>query len=179
MRKLFAWIIEHIITKIHFPYERELSVEELHFFRMENLRGCVLLTHTPYQLSNWGIKGKYSHCEIIVNDDYIAGATTSGVDLHLISSLLKKSNSWAVLMPRDVDVMNRGLVVVEAVAQTEKSIDYDYEFKPDNKKFYCSEFVMYVYKKAVGSIIDYGKLIHPQELFDDKKSWITIKEYEV
>ncbi len=177
MRKLFAWIIEHIIAKIHIPFSRKLSPEEMDFFRMENLRGCILLTYTPYQLSNWGIKGEYTHCELIVNDDYCAGATTSGVDLHLISNTIKKASRYAVLMPKELDVQERGKLVIEAVAQTELDIEYDYEFTPNNKKFYCSEFIIFLCKKTLNYILDYGKYIHPFEFKEDKR-FICIKEFK-
>ncbi len=178
MRKVLAWLIEHIIGKIGIPWSREVDESELWFFRCSNLDAHILACHTPYQLSNLGINGEYKHIELITGPDNSVGAMGDGVNYHELRKILSKCDKYAVLEPISLNLQERKQVVKLAIDISDDNIEYDFEIKRGNKEIYCSELIVILFNKVKAGLFNYGKIIQPNELVLDKKNFKIIKTYE-
>jgi len=169
-------LLSRLISKVSCKYEREIKEDIYETLFKKDLEGCIILTHTPWQLSNLFILGKYKHSEIFVTELHTIGAETSGVNKKHIIKLLKKVDKYAILKPKFATEEDKR----EAMAAAELMIGlpYDFEFELDNKGMYCSELIWKCYTQATDRIPNYGKYLYPAEFLEDNESWEVIFEYE-
>jgi len=163
-----------LISKIYIPWKREVSFEEMQVFNRLNLRGAVLLTHSPYQLGNLFISGYYGHAEIIVGPNASVAARTDGVHLKKISDVISKCDCYTILLPHDTKQDDRNRVSTLAIELSNKNIPYDFDMSLINNAMYCSEFVVYCYNQVVSEDLAYGKYILPNEIYKDRRRWTVI-----
>jgi hypothetical protein len=64
IKKITNKIARRLSTKKS-SYSRDLTREETDELKKHNLNGCVILTYTPKNLSNYFIWGKWKHIELI------------------------------------------------------------------------------------------------------------------
>jgi len=177
MRSVLAWMIKHWFTKLYIPWSREASKQELVHFEHSPYRAYVVLTYTPWALSNYFIKGKYKHAELVVGPHNMVGARTDGYKMRTIKHVLGLTKRYAILEPVNCSAQQRNLVANYAVDKSDDNIRYDFEMDlKTSDALYCTEAVCRAYNEAIGRTFTYGKLILPDELLEDKKNWKVVKE---
>jgi len=181
MRKLSAWFIKKVLVYLYIPWKRKVSAQELHEFRNEDYAAYALLTFTPWCLSNWGIKGKYKHMEIIVGPDTMCSARRDGFLARAVHYVLERSSKYAILRLRNVTEEQRHAIANLAIKYSKENIRYDFELSlKSTDSWYCTEAATAIVKEIIPSIkFEYGKMIHPEEIYEDKVNWEIVKEVEV
>ena len=169
--------ISRFIGKFFIPWHRELEVNELELFRQFNFRGMLLVTYTPWSLSNLFIFGKYKHVEMITGTDHSVGARGDGILKRPLSYTLKGIKKYAILQHRHFSEEIRIDMARYAVEISDDGIEYDFELDLENDKYYCSELITYIIEKVTGQKNPYGKKILPSELYKDSKNWNVIYEH--
>lgn len=179
MRKLLAWFVERVVSKIGLNYHRDVEPCELDFFQTNDLDGHILCTKTPWQLSNIFIPNKYKHVEIIIGSSEVAGAVTKGVTVRSIESVLAKSSDWAVFQPKKLNTESRSKLKARAIDLADDGLQYDWELVANNDAYYCSEFVVECYNYSTNDKVNYGSSIYPCEIYTDGDNWGMVFEWPI
>lgn len=173
--RFLAWLI----SKILIPFHRRLSKREIDFFTKNMFDGYLIVTHTPWQLSNLFIPKKWDHVGLITYDHQVIEATTKGVVKTPLLDVVKRVNNYEVFKPTFLNTVERYQVIESA----EKFIgaDYDFEFETHNKDIYCSELVFFAIKNVrkdfeVNTILN--DIVLPSSFSEDPRfqSVISYKE---
>ena len=114
--------------------------------------GDVLLGRTFGELTNLFIPGKYKHAALFacgVSDyPYAIEAIGTGVQKSDLIDFMLKRDIVGIYRMKGIDY-KQSVDIVE-LAKKYIGFPYDYEFRSDNKAFYCSEFVYSCYKETIG-----------------------------
>jgi len=169
------------VARLGIPYKRKIRQHELDFFFNGDLTGYVILTHTPWQLSNLFIRG-WKHSELLAGSGVAYAALTTGVEQHSIQKLLKEIDRYVVLKPLFADNGQRNHAVTIGLEMINDNIPYDYDFSVGNKTLYCSEFIWSCYQKAFDGNSPLDKyrdnIIYPQEFYNDKENWEEVFSFQ-
>ena len=134
--------------------------------------GDIIVTHENQRLTSLFIKGEYDHAAIVspsgvveaVGDDFDPkwGLNVGGVRKVDLEEFLFLMDKVAIIRPI-IGKEENYIAGCNALSYIGKG--YDYEFKIDKDKIYCSELVYLSYKEF--GIFDFGKKqILPQQFRD-------------
>ena len=174
LTKILAFVAK-IVAKIQINYTRKIEVKEYETLSLCDLRGCIILTYTPWALGNLFIWGKYKHVEIIVDGLNTVGAVPEFVRRKHIIGIFRRSKRYVILLPKFATLDQR--IRASEVAEKLEGIPYDYEFNGGNKALYCSEVVLSCYRGIIKDMPDYGTYTRPIEFLKDKDNWEVVKGY--
>lgn len=109
--------------------------------------GDVLLTRKDHYVSNFFIKGKFSHAGLYVGNNRVIHVTTDGIVNQDILGFMR-ADALAISRPKDNTTTKTA--IERAYTQLTKEIQYDYDFDKDSpEEFYCSEFTDYCYSYKI------------------------------
>ena len=133
--------------------------------------GDIIVTHENQRLTSLFIKGEYDHAAIVgpnnkvieaVGDSFLKGENIGGVRSVDLEEFLFLMDKVAIIRPI-IGKEENYIAGCNALSYIGKG--YDYEFKIDKDKIYCSELVYLSYKEF--GIFDFGKKqILPQQFRD-------------
>lgn len=109
--------------------------------------GSIILTRINGEISNALIPGFYTHAAIAVSKTSVVEALYPKVKLTNIFDLLMSKNHAVIVEPLFADEVQMNLAAEEAYNLI--GFDYDMEFEPNNRAFYCSEIIWYAYSFVV------------------------------
>jgi len=137
------------IGNTHLPFTRKKITGE-DFLAIQSILnvGDVLLTKTHGELTNILIPGDWSHAMIYVGDGSVVEAIGRGVSRRSLPVAVLSKDRICVLKPLFATPEQMVLASEFAIKQIGKP--YDYDFKSNNKAFYCSELVYASYNEATG-----------------------------
>jgi len=167
----FIQRIAKFFSRFNGNFSREVSDVELNELRSFMRRGDIIFTHTPAQVSNFFIRGKYDHCGMIV-DGGVVEARTAGVNCYSLRSLLESTDGYILAREEDIDPEDMLRLQRVAMDFANDEIEYDWWFWGSNIKRYCSELVYDIYEAVFedcSPIQDYKGIIHPMEILDDNE----------
>lgn len=138
-----------IIGKLHSPFSHKLiHAKEYRDFAAKAEVGSVFLTKTFGELSGPLIPGYFKHGAIYVGNGLVVEATMAGVHSTDLIDFLMTKDVVALVRPLFANEDQRKAAALWALTQV--GAPYDYEFKSDNKAFYCFELTYASYKEAMG-----------------------------
>ena len=145
----FTVIVSHLGSKIYMPYSRKLITgKDYHELHNLMVPGMVLVSRSDGELGNIGIPGFWSHAAIVLDENRVVEAVTSGVRVVDLVTFMMGKDYIEALLPKFATSAQMKVAVEKALEQVGK--EYDFEFATsDIKKFYCSELVFYAYNFAV------------------------------
>lgn len=116
--------------------------------------GDILVTHENQRITSLFIKGEYDHAAILspvgiveaVGDDIESGVNIGGVRSVDLEEFLFLMDKVAIIRPLKTSVEANYAAGCNAL--TYKGKGYDYEFKIDKDKIYCSELVFLSYQET-------------------------------
>lgn len=140
--------------------------------------GDILVTHEDQRLTSLFIKGEYDHAAILspagiieaVGDDYVNGKNIGGVRKTDLEEFLFLMDKVAIIRPITTTPEQNYMAGTNAISYVGKG--YDYEFKIDKSKIYCSELVYLSYKEfGIFNDLKHSKILpqHFRDLCDDVK----------
>lgn len=168
-----------LVSKIGFPYSRDLDKEEMEFVNSHDLAGYILNTRVPYQLSNifiTGLSQNFTHVEQLIGNNESIGGLTGGVTKRKIEDILKKVARYAILKPKFATKEEMQHAVEVAIEMERLGLDYDFDFDRDNDNIYCSEIPVEGYAKYLRG--RYGSIIRPHAFYSDVHFWECIYEVD-
>lgn len=140
------------VGRQHAPFSHKLVTVADYHAALEIIQpGDVLLSYIRGELSNLFIPGEWKHAAIFYGD--IEGRPTiveaigiGVVEKDLLVFMLRK-DLVGIFRPKFADTRTK--LIAAANARSAVGLPYDYEFKGDNKAFYCSELVCSAYDLAM------------------------------
>lgn len=124
--------------------------------------GDVLINRKDHYVSNFFIKGNFSHAGLYVGNNRVIHVTTNGIVNQDILGFMR-ADAFAIARPKNTDDIP--LAIERAYGQLAKEVQYDYDFdKNSPEEFYCSEFTDYCYGyKFRDSLPDDITFIYPDD----------------
>lgn len=133
------------IGKVQLPHH-EITSKDYRDIKELLKPGMIFLTRTNWALSNMFIPGAYKHGAMFFGENTVVEAIGEGVvKTDLIDFLLTKDNV-RVMTPIFADLHE--MADAAAFAGTLVGRPYDYQFRSNNKAFYCFEVVYAAYREA-------------------------------
>lgn len=104
----------------------------------------IVLSHKNYEFTNLFIKGYWTHAAVIVSNNEIVEALSSGVMQNNIRDFFSTSDDFIILEPINMDEKSKE----EAVKFIKNKIGspYNFSFIQSEDKFTCSDLVGRAYK---------------------------------
>jgi len=164
IHKYFPWIIWH-------PKFHRLKGFEIRQILDVIKPGDILLRRNEGWLTAKAIPGYFMHAALYIGDGKVAHAVTKGTQKEDILDFLR-TDSVALLKPLTKSEQIKKAIAIGMELAVEH-IPYDFEFKDDNGKIYCTEFVNICYDGLFDA--DYSKdpggglTIIPDGLYNSKK----------
>lgn len=152
-----------IIAKIGIRYKRELTIDEIDFINNFNVSGCIILSRTKNQLSNWFITGHFKHSMIFATKFWIVDSTVRfGVSKRGIECL-RGYSEYKIFRPKfELDKEDLKNICFDFVSQ---DIPYDHYHTDGNPFYDCTELVRKVFISLMVPI-DYKWPFYPQRLIE-------------
>lgn len=142
-KPFFVWV-----GKQHLPYSKKrLKYEEVQLVLQHIRPGDVVLAKTLGELTNWFIPGPYKHGSMYCGNNTIVEAIGKGVTLTNIIDFIMTKDYITVVRPVFCTELDAELAARWALEQQGKP--YDYEFKSNNKSFYCFELSYAAYNEVL------------------------------
>jgi hypothetical protein len=146
--------------------------------------GMVILSHKNYELTNWFIRGHWTHAAIYIGEHTVIEAVSKGVVKNSLATFLKMVDDFMILRPTFCDPHT----MTEAAEIVKKIVGYPYNFTFRSRKesFYCSELVYraysqtsrwkYVEKEYPGKLWDFHstEIVIPQNLLESSHLWQVV-----
>lgn len=141
----------------------------------------VILTHRDYELSNYFIRGYWTHSAIIISEEEIVEAVGQGVTRKRLDEFISNIDDFIILQPRFCDPVR-----MEEASEFVKNVigyPYNYSFRPRTRSYYCSELVYHAYthesewnlinQDATVPIWDFGsgEIFMPQNMIESDQLW--------
>jgi uncharacterized protein YycO len=143
--------------------------------------GLIFLTHTDWELSNWFIPGSWEHAAIMLDNETIVEAVTSGVRKIDLISFLTSKDGVCILKPSFCGLTE--MLSAATWAAGMEGLPYDYELCPGDRAFYCSELVFEAYNTSIKGPLPFERTktmgeytYSPQNFYDDPKNWPKLYE---
>jgi hypothetical protein len=109
-------------------------------------KGDVALVGGLRRLSSWFISGPVTHCLLYEGNETFIHAAVDGVEEVKLSEIFCEYDTLIILRMEDGKKSDFDKVVKFARQQLGKP--YDYDFKYDTKKIYCTELLFMAFNKA-------------------------------
>ena len=130
--------------------------------------GDILMRRFDGYLSSRSVPGFWSHAGIYIGKHRVIHAIGKGVVNEDILDFMRTDHA-AILRIKNVAPELVQLAIKNANKMVEERVGYDYEFKDDNEKVYCTEMVndcfnnlfKHEYKSIAGN-----KVLNPDELYE-------------
>jgi hypothetical protein len=146
--------------------------------------GMVILSHKKFELTNWFIRGHWTHAAIYITDNYVIEAVSKGVVKKDLETFIKTLDDFIILRPTFCDhhTMNEAAEFVEKIV----GYPYNFTFRSRKESFYCSELVYraysqtsrwkYVKKEYPGKLWDFhsDEIVIPQNLLESTFLWQVV-----
>jgi uncharacterized protein YycO len=150
-RKLLTWAmpVTKDLGKVHAPFSHK-GISGMHYMDLKTklVPGQVLLTRTEGEMTTMLIPGFWSHGAIYVGDGWVIEAVGAGVVKTDLVSFMMTKDVMSVCSPLFATTAQRLAAVAWATRQL--GTPYDYDFRSDNKAFYCFELTYAAYQEATG-----------------------------
>lgn len=168
--------------KIGVPHQK---INEHFFFSAQSILtpGMVLLTRREYELSNMLQDGFYKHAAIFSTPNSrripnVVEAIGPGVRPTGIIDFMFSKDYIKILKPKFADEYEMNQAAINANTLIGKP--YDFQFKPTNNAWYCSEVIWWAYDNAVERSPFVPRVtlgvptITPQDFDNAKDKWETV-----
>jgi hypothetical protein len=121
--------------------------------------GMVILSHKKFELTNWFIRGYWTHAAIFIGDNNIIEAVSKGVVIKDLETFVNTVDDFIILKPKfcDPDVMKEAVDFLKATVGR----PYNFTFRSREESFYCSELVYRAYSQT-------SKWKHVREQYHEK-----------
>jgi hypothetical protein len=163
-----------IANKINWRFGRpyQCTHESLYPFIELLQPGTVILSHKKYELTNWFIRGYWTHAAVFITDSCVIEAVSKGVMKKTLETFIKTVDDFIILKPKFCDHHT----MKEAAEFLEKTVGYPYNFSFKSKKesFYCSELVYRAYSQT--SRWHHVKREYPEKLWDFHSDEIVLPQ---
>lgn len=141
MRELLSKIMirtVQFICRINAPFSIKKMTERACEDIISKARvGDILLVRTEGELTTAFQPEYWTHAALVLTDKLVVEATTKGVRLTDIMYVVARVDDAALYRPDYV----RDQSIVQAEALKMVNMEYDYEFKKENARYYCFELV--------------------------------------
>lgn len=108
--------------------------------------GDIILTGGFKRLNHLFIGGKFTHSLICFSKGTVIHSIADGVELDPLNRILCEYDTLAILRPKTSS--KHKVQKMLSYAKTQLGKPYDYEFKNDKEKIYCSELIINALKSA-------------------------------
>ncbi len=105
--------------------------------------GDILLRRFKYYISHWFIPGYYTHAGLYVGSNEMIHMLGDGITKEDILTFAR-CDEIKLLRFHDSNDSNKHIVlraIADAYKYYSKDVQYDFDFKPKNSKFYCTELI--------------------------------------
>ncbi|MCK4407517.1 MAG: hypothetical protein KAV44_07555 [Bacteroidales bacterium] len=176
-----------IANKINWRFGRHFKCKNHLLYPVGHLigPGMIILSHKKFELTNFFIKGYWTHVAVIVSSEFVVEATSKGVMKTKFKEFIFTVDDFVILKPLFCDTNN----MKEASKYVQKVIGspYNFSFRPCEDTFYCSELVYWAYTKSCEwydvrnkipqGINDFikGNIIKPQSMFESIQMWSVVQ----
>lgn len=164
LSKIYDYIIKTLkpvtiwVGNLYWPFTRK-KVTGYHYFLFRDLIevGTVLLTKTEGEFSNYinPVSKDIKHGGLYIGQidgiPTVIEALGKGVKLTDLVSFLTSKDRVIGLKPSFINETDKVFIPTEANKLV--GLPYDYYFKSDNKKFYCFELIVNIFKSVKPSVI--------------------------
>jgi len=135
--------------------------------------GMVILSHKKFELTNWFIRGYWTHTAICIGDNHIIEAVSKGVVKKKLETFINTVDDFIVLKPKfcDHSVMKEAVDFVETIV----GYPYNFTFRSRKESFYCSELVYRAYSQT--SRWNYVKKKYPEKLWSFHSNRILVPQH--
>lgn len=129
-------------------------------------KGDIILVGALRRLSSMVIGTPVTHAILYVGYRTFVHSIPDGVVEASLHQVFTEYDTIVVLRAKSSDYKKIGLATASVVKEIGKP--FDFEYKDDQAKFYCSELINYAYKEAnISTCIDSTeKLIHPKRFIN-------------
>jgi hypothetical protein len=153
-------------------------------FRHRLKPGMVILVHKDYELTNFFIKGYWTHAGFVISDEFIVEAISKGVIKKSLDEFISRVDDFIILEPGfcDFTVMEKASEYVQMVI----GYPYNFTFRSRYDSYYCSELVYRAYahsddrqsqhdnsRPAIREMRS-GKILKPQGLLESRPDWQVV-----
>lgn len=158
---------------LHFPFTRK-KVTGIHYYKYRDLikTGTVLLTKTEGELSNYinPVSKEIKHGGLYIGSikgiPTVIEAVGKGVVFTDLVSFLTSKDRVIALKPDFITDNDR--VMIRQEAEKRKGLPYDYLFRSGNKKFYCFELIVDIFKSVrSNAILKYEEIVKGYKIYDE------------
>lgn len=147
---LFALPFNRAVGHWHLPCtHKRITYANVQIILRVLAPGCVLLSYTRGEATNWLIPGKYKHGAIYVGEGLIVEAVGGGVRCANLIDFCMTKDRIIVLKPKFATLAQMAAAANWALSQRGKP--YDYEFSSDNDQFYCLEITYAAYREVLAA----------------------------
>lgn len=140
--------------------------------------GSIILTRIKGELSNFMIPGFYTHAALVLDSNVVIEALYPKVKLTNMYDFMMSKNHIVVVEPQFANeaemfrASQKGYELLDS--------DYDLNFEPNNKAFYCSEVVWFAYSEVIKDMPFQPRermgvlTVTPQDLYNAKTKFKEI-----
>ncbi len=164
LHKYFPWIIWH-------PLFHRLKGFEIRQILKIIRPGDILVRRNEGWLTAKAIPGYFMHAALYIGDNKVAHATTSGTGKEDILDFFRTDSVAVLRALTKREQIKKAISIGKEMAA--EHIPYDFEFKDENGKVYCTEFINICFEGLFDD--DYtqdpggGISIIPDGLYNSKK----------
>jgi uncharacterized protein YycO len=183
----FAMFANKINWRIGRPYKRRFETLQPHVGKLAP--GMVILSHKDYELTNWFIRGYWTHVAMIASEGFIIEAVSKGVVKTPMNEFFSSVDDYIILEP----VFCCRASMLRAVEYMEKYIGYPYNFRflPSDRSFTCIDLVGRAYSlfgniekikvSSTPGVINYitREVIIPENILNLENTWQIVYEANI
>lgn len=175
-----------IANKINWRFGRKFRFQDNYTEYIGNKLkpGMVVLSHKNYELTNLFIKGYWTHAAMVVSNNEIVEALSSGVMKNEVNSFFSKSDDFIILEPTvfDADIRNKAISYIK----TKIGSPYNFSFIQCDDKFTCSDLVTRAYDMSITGnqesesqgfgLLDYltSEVLYPEQVLQQQDQWKVV-----
>jgi|WetSurMetagenome_2_1015567.scaffolds.fasta_scaffold485807_2 hypothetical protein len=178
----FAMLANKINWRFGRPYKTKYDSFLPHISRFAP--GMIILSHKDYELTNWFIRGYWTHVAMFASQDYIIEAVGRGVVRTPVKDFFSSIDDFIILEPKFCSRAS----MLEAVNYVQKYVGYPYNFKflQSDRSFTCIDLICRAYDLSINNdkrmaltitgLMDYitEEVIMPQSILNLDNTWNVI-----
>ena len=141
-------------------------------------KGDVVLVGGLRRFSSLIIKGPITHAMIYIGKQSFVHAVCDGVEADSLQAIFREYDTMIILRPKRISPSRLNKAVKFALGRI--GIPFDFEFKRDKKKIYCSELILYAFAHAnISTVIGKNRSpVHPH-LFINRHFSIIFRSHNL